>query len=465
MIDSLESAYVVYRLLSKLTTQFSDTQAYKLGIIDKDGTILRKRNTLKTSQEKSSYTLLDGLVWKLKRLIEKIPGGKSKLATYAAALWLIKEAKHHKFYESNEEILEECFINDLNLSMDDEFHSISVLDEWFDVLKPKNEETKIAYDLPKKTGRLKVKYDNIQEKIEKELYIHEGLSKVLYHYTSQNNILKILESNEFRLSTTLGTGAEQEVNKGKWFYFSMARSLMSSYLKYADAIIKINGEKLGADYHGAPTDYWGPGWKKSPAERTSMDEMEDRVITDKPSIKNAKKYIEEIYLAFNTNSKLVNHNRIEETKLLLRHIVELCKQSNIPVHLFEVDSSTIAPSKWMRTKEKDLSLLDPVGTFEPGPKYTDRVLPDSMNVLIPWIELANTPVEDKDKLSKRASDLVYALMWDYQYQDKRIALRNEIHNYKSSGIVVPLIDVFRKMKVRTVDEFMAAIKEKWIKKP
>lgn len=103
--------YIVYLILKKLVTPFDKTDAYKLGIIDKNGNILRKRSTLETQQEKNAYTLLDGLVWKIKRLIERLPFGKSKLASYAAALWLIKESSNHEFYELHEDLFEEEFWN------------------------------------------------------------------------------------------------------------------------------------------------------------------------------------------------------------------------------------------------------------------------------------------------------------------------------------------------------------------
>ena len=79
-----------------------------MGIIDKNGGILRKKKTLKSIEEKEAYTMFDRLVWKLKRLMEKIPFGKSRLASYAAALWLIKEEKS---FHGNDEELQESFLS------------------------------------------------------------------------------------------------------------------------------------------------------------------------------------------------------------------------------------------------------------------------------------------------------------------------------------------------------------------
>ena len=58
--------FVAYRFLRILTTPWEDQEAFKLGIIDKDGKLLKKVNTLKTEQEKSSFTLLHRLIFNLK---------------------------------------------------------------------------------------------------------------------------------------------------------------------------------------------------------------------------------------------------------------------------------------------------------------------------------------------------------------------------------------------------------------
>ena len=63
-----------------------------MGIIDNRGKVLKKYKDLDTSKEKEAYTVLDRFIFNLKRLLQKIPGGKSKFASYAAAaILLLKE--------------------------------------------------------------------------------------------------------------------------------------------------------------------------------------------------------------------------------------------------------------------------------------------------------------------------------------------------------------------------------------
>lgn len=80
------------RIITLLTTPWEKQAAYKYGIIDKDGNLLRRYKDLKTSEEKDAYTYLHRLVFNLKRLLGVIPGGKSWLAAATASLLLLKES-------------------------------------------------------------------------------------------------------------------------------------------------------------------------------------------------------------------------------------------------------------------------------------------------------------------------------------------------------------------------------------
>ena len=57
-------------------------------MLDAKGKKLKKA---KTAEEKNAYTPFHRLVFNIKRLMEKVPGGSSSVASYAAALYLIKE--------------------------------------------------------------------------------------------------------------------------------------------------------------------------------------------------------------------------------------------------------------------------------------------------------------------------------------------------------------------------------------
>ena len=94
--------FVTYRFIKLLTTPFNRTEAFKLGIIDKDGNrILQPNSTqpaveLATAQLQNAYTVLHKLVFNIKKIFAKVPGLRTKVGTYAAALFLLKDTfKEH----------------------------------------------------------------------------------------------------------------------------------------------------------------------------------------------------------------------------------------------------------------------------------------------------------------------------------------------------------------------------------
>ena len=101
--------YFLYSFLKRLTTPFEDSNAFQLGIIDEKGKVLKKRRTLKTAEERDAYTLMDTLIFNLKKIMAKVPFGNTKLMSYAASLFLLKEQKNFKKYALNSQLLEENF--------------------------------------------------------------------------------------------------------------------------------------------------------------------------------------------------------------------------------------------------------------------------------------------------------------------------------------------------------------------
>ena len=93
--------FVTYRFIKLLVTPFEKTEAYKLGIIDakgnrvmpppKGGVRQTKPEPLRTTEEKNAYTILHKLVFNIKKIFDKVPGLRTRLGTYAAALFLLKD--------------------------------------------------------------------------------------------------------------------------------------------------------------------------------------------------------------------------------------------------------------------------------------------------------------------------------------------------------------------------------------
>ena len=119
--------FVTYRFLRLLTTPFEKTDAFKLGIIDEKGNRIKLPKSTKpavelsTSELQSAYTILHKLIFNIKKLFNKIPGLRTKVGTYAAALFLLKDT----FKESvdDPDVFEKEFVKFLkenNIELDDE---------------------------------------------------------------------------------------------------------------------------------------------------------------------------------------------------------------------------------------------------------------------------------------------------------------------------------------------------------
>ena len=79
----LRGADFIYtlRFLRLLTMPYEKTDAFKQGIIDRDGDKLKSPET---SDEKKAYGTFHRLVFNIRRLMAKIPGGRSTIARYGA---------------------------------------------------------------------------------------------------------------------------------------------------------------------------------------------------------------------------------------------------------------------------------------------------------------------------------------------------------------------------------------------
>ena len=153
--------FVTYRFLKLLTTPFEKTEAFKLGIIDEKGNRVKLPKStrpaveLATVEQKNAYTILHKLVFNIKKIFAKVPGLRTKVGTYAAALFLLKDT----FKESvdDPDMFEKEFMKYLkenNIEFDD---SISEEVVGFGEVLPKGEYVLINDILNKEEEELSAK--------------------------------------------------------------------------------------------------------------------------------------------------------------------------------------------------------------------------------------------------------------------------------------------------------------------
>ena len=86
IVDNL----IAFRVLYMLVTPFEKTKAYALGVIDKNGNPLKKIRDM-SQEERDNYTMLHRLVFRVKKIMNKVPIINTRLGTIAAAYFLVKE--------------------------------------------------------------------------------------------------------------------------------------------------------------------------------------------------------------------------------------------------------------------------------------------------------------------------------------------------------------------------------------
>lgn len=103
VVDNL----IAFRVLYMLVTAFEDTPAYKMGIIDSHGNSLKKLKDM-SQKERDAYSMLHRLVFRLKKIMNKIPLINTRLGNLAAAYWLVKECTENNRTAIN---LEEQYVD------------------------------------------------------------------------------------------------------------------------------------------------------------------------------------------------------------------------------------------------------------------------------------------------------------------------------------------------------------------
>ena len=317
-------------------------------------------------------------------------------------------------------------------------------------------------------------------------YIQEKITPIVFHKTSVVNAIKILATNKFRLSAVIGTKSEEEQNKGKFYFLSTARTPNSSFFNKfpttGDLYFELDGDKFNERYKGFPIDYWGDSF--------SDREMEDRIVSDDQIIPNAKSYINSIHVYYATTkpveksllSRLMDGEEgkdlgseevtIDRNQLkYFEKLYSLAKKNNIPIYFYD-DEKAFFNRNAKKTVEP-LEVFKKEGTFkDEEPKTYPR--PRRKHFLSEWLELIKTPIDQsqfnsqdeytgylKQKLDKRAYRLVSDIMYGSYMDDLKRSLDADVHNMKSDENISKFIDAMKENKLRTLDDVINFLVDKY----
>lgn len=121
---------IILRLVRLITVPFENWKSFKMGVIDAEGQIVTKKKD-RTPEQKAAFTMFHRLARNIKKMLRLIPFGRTILGSFAASMFLIREAHENPFGVNLQERFEqylsdnEEIINDLYEMYQDELETLT----------------------------------------------------------------------------------------------------------------------------------------------------------------------------------------------------------------------------------------------------------------------------------------------------------------------------------------------------
>ena len=280
-----------------------------------------------------------------------------------------------------------------------------------------------------------------------EQFVNESLTSKLYHFTRTYRVIQILDTNSINMTPVFGTKSDSEINNNKLYALSLTSSRHSD-VGYAQSLpkrqlvrITMDGDSLNNNYKSKRVDYWQrPKDPKDPMyndthspkgdalykQISRQDELEDRLISDKNTIKNANKYITKIEILNGETESLEN-------------IKYQCDELNIEFHAYDeqkyfdgaVSDKAInveAKKHDIETHENSFNIDDLIVLYLYNNEDKTDSLIDEIIGLKPDIDTEKL----KEYIEKEMKNVKYRLRIpdSYNIKDYESSVNSYIHNNK-----------------------------------
>lgn len=280
----------------------------------------------------------------------------------------------------------------------------------------------------------------------------EGATDILYHMTSVQSAIHILQDGEFKLASSIGSSVEAKwAPKGQHYFLSTSRSKSGDYARHpgkSAVMFVLDGQRLGQRYKVKPVDYWEGMWRNVP-DRTS--ETEDRVFSKANTIPIAQHVIA-VHLLITGNDEW----RGPRT----RQAMLLAKQRGIPAYLY-----TDAAAWATQDIRKSVSPADAKELIKGIMPSRRQFTTSNQWGLSRWVELIFK--KSTDELSEAAKKLKFNLVY-YGLRDKHDAhgLDADLANARRSSdtdypVAVKLIQYMTANHFSKPVELKNMLAEKW----
>jgi len=280
-------------------------------------------------------------------------------------------------------------------------------------------------------------------------FLVERATAILYHYTSTQNALRVLQSGVFKLSSVVGNKSEEVHHpKGMAYFLSTTRSKVGDYHRYvgtSGVMFVLSGDWLNSRYKVSPVDYWERMWASSP-DRTR--EAEDRIFSNEPSMPI------DCITAIHALIKEQEEWRSPATRQLLL----LGKKRGIKTYLYTNEQS------WrLQDTRRAVSPRDAAALLK-GPEPSRVNYPRS-DYLEEWLELIYK--NDAAHLSPKGEKLRYNLVYyfhEYRKEDQNLGvnLSNARKPDASDRDTATKLITYLQKNNMTTFELALALHKKWV---
>lgn len=277
--------------------------------------------------------------------------------------------------------------------------------------------------------------------------VYAAVSSLVYHFTPLRRALSILEENVFKLGVSVGTGSEDQKN---YYFLSTTRSPSGRFHRNDSfgVLFVLDGNKLNQRYKGHAVDYWGREFRK--AEPRSA-EMEDRIFSNDPEIKQAASYIKGVHILFDDEKSQADF--VVRYRRVLRKILIQCKKLNIPFWVYRDAKTFQTLNKAKSIPVKDLELSTP-------PADPEKSWP-SRDYLSPYLELYIR--DNKDYLSEKAAGILKRYLNTWYSKDGLTHFKNDIHNTKGQPTesLTKILKIMKQKKWASLNDYWEFIEKRW----
>jgi hypothetical protein len=285
--------------------------------------------------------------------------------------------------------------------------------------------------------------------------ITEGASSVLYHYTSIRPALRIMQSGQFELTSSVGNKQEERIAPAGYpYYMSTTRTKVGDYharnMGSHAVMFVLDGDKISQRYKVKPVDYWERMWISDTSNQRTR-ESEDRIYSKTPTI--PANSITEIH-------QLVMY-KDENRGPIIRNMAILAKKNGIPIYFYDNENSWLLQDKRKSipvSKLKD-ELLGQM------PKLTHTSSSRRISSLEQWLELIFK--KKKSVLSQEANELRYNIVYygaRYPEEDQNLGI--DLHNARkpndtSRPYAEKIIQFMNKNGLKKTSDLKNAMVAKW----